>query len=230
MKLSKYDRREKLKAKGIHPLPFSTISKGTSDKGQAQYWFESETALRAYASTVCIAEKGERDLWNHYGWFTSEFQDETLKPVVAIIGQGAFYGYCESYSGCIVLIYDGRKEGSSDAERDSQLRDLASSADCIAERAANKEREYNERWKAASRIEAEIEDKEAGRAEHFEKAREAVADIRANRTLCPRTPRIESWLAGHFSSLRHNRKSAASLTGELRDLKEKLATEFKDVL
>lgn len=230
MKLSKYDRRQKLKAKGIRPLPSSQISKGTNDKGQAQYWFESEKALRAYASTVCIAEKGERDLWNHYGWFTSEFQDETLKPVVAIIGQGAFYGYCEPCSGGIVLVYDGRKEGSSDAERDSQLRDLASSADCMAERAAEKEQEHNARWQEAGRIEGEIEDKEAGRAEHYKQAREAVADIRANRTLCPRTPRIESWLAGHLSSLRHNRKSAASLTGELRDLKEKLSTEFKDVL
>jgi len=165
-------------------------------------------------------------------------QDDTIRPVVAIIGRAAFYGYQETCSDGIVLVYDRRKE-TDDCQsccyrgtesREAQLRTLARYADSMAERAAEKEREHNERWKEARRMEEEIEEKEAGRAEHYKQALEAVADIRANRTICPRTPRIESWLAGHLSSLRHNRKSAASLTGELRDLKTKLATEFKDVL
>ena len=241
MKLSKYDRRQKLKAKGIRLLPSSQISRGTNDKGQAQYWFESEKALRAYASTVCIAEKGKRDLWNHYGWFTSEFQDETLRPVVAIIGQGAFYGYCESCSGGIVLVYDGRADktyqGSRynvDETRAEQLRTLARYADSMAERAAEKEREYQERWQEARHLENEIEDKEAGRADHFEKAREAVAELKELKdnaaSVIPIATLFPNTVDRLTKSIRTNRYSAATLLSEIVELKEKLATEFKDVL
>jgi len=240
MKLSKYDRRAKLKAKGIHPLPSSQISKATSDKGQVQYYFDSEKALRAYASTVRIAEKGER-LWNHHGWFTSEFQDETLRPVVAIIGQGAFYGYCESCSGGIVLIYDGRADktyqGSrynADEARAEQLRTLARYADSMAERAAEKEREHNERWKEARRIEAEIEDKEAGRAEHYKQAREAVTELKELKdnaaSVIPIATLFPNTVDRLTESIRTNRYSASTLLFEIVGLKTKLSTEFKDVL
>ena len=240
MKLSKYDRRQKLKAKGIRLLPSSQISKGTSDKGQTQYWFESEKALRAYASTVRIAEKGE-SLWHHYGYWTDEFQDETLKPVVAIIGQGAFYGYCESCSGGIVLIYDGRADktyqGSrynADEARAEQLRDLASSADCMAERAAEKEREYNARWQEARRIEEEIEAKEAGRAAHYEQAREAVTELKELKdnaaSVIPIATLFPNTVDRLTESIRTNRYSASTLLFEIVELKTKLSTEFKDVL
>lgn len=82
----------------------------------------------------------------HKGWFTSEFQDETLRGVVYQLpthkGQLQFmYGFA-----------DPNIEGSAalSLELAHDKEDAARFADRVAEIAAEKERDYNEAWQAGS--------------------------------------------------------------------------------
>ena len=84
---------------------------------------------------------------NYTGWFTSEFQDETLRGVVYQLPsrQGCeqyVYGYNDP---CI----DGSALLSFDVSEDKE--NAARWADNIAERAAEEERDYQEAWQAGSR-------------------------------------------------------------------------------
>lgn len=93
---------------------------------------------------------------NHKGWFTNEFQDETLRGLVyqlpARNGKPQFVpGYADPDNEGAARLWLGDIIEGDNGEDEQSKRDAAYRADSIAERCAEKEREYNEAWQAGNR-------------------------------------------------------------------------------
>lgn len=114
--------------------------------------------------------EAEKPRWlDHDGWFTDDQQDNTLRPRVWLLPHGRFLaGYDASAWDTVRLdaaVYDDEREAWR-------------AADHMAERDAETERDYSERWNAAQRVNDDREEKrEAMRAAHGE-ARGLVAVLR----------------------------------------------------
>lgn len=118
---------------------------------------ESAFLERVHLREVGFADKIVRI--DHKGWFTAPNGDDgaTLRGVVyQLPGKGRrarfLAGYLESESGGVVLdvsrVHLGEEGGVDSARDDSGAHDAALAADGEAERAAEKEREYQEAWRA----------------------------------------------------------------------------------
>lgn len=106
---------------------------------------------------------------DHDGWFTDDMQYNTFRPRVWRIPHGRFLAGYEStewdYMRLDTAVYDNEREAWR-------------AADSMAERDAEKERDYSERWQAAREVQdAREEKREAMRAAHSE-ARGLVAVLR----------------------------------------------------
>lgn len=106
---------------------------------------------------------------DHEGWFADDMMVNTFRPRVWRLPRGRFLaGYESSEWGAIQL---GRVVYNDE-------RDAWRAADNMAERDAEKERDYLERWRAAQRVADDREEKrEELRAAHSE-ARDLVAVLR----------------------------------------------------
>jgi hypothetical protein len=113
---------------------------GTLDKKPAR-WFDRVREIPwrqvRYADDVVRL--------SHRGWFTDEFQDSTLRGIIALLPRGRYLaGYEETDGGQVGFqchAYDDEDEA-------------ARAADNLAERVAERERDYNAAW-AAGRIASE---------------------------------------------------------------------------
>lgn len=114
--------------------------------------------------------EAEKPRWlNHDGWFTDDMQDNTFRPRVWLLAHGRFLaGYDASEWDTVQLdraVYDDEREAWRAADR-------------MAERDAETERDYSERWQAARNVQyAFYEKREAMRAARGE-ARGLIAVLR----------------------------------------------------
>jgi hypothetical protein len=132
---------------------------------------------------------------NHTGWFCDVHQEETARGIVARLPHGRYIaGYWMSVNGERVYyptLFDS-------------ARDAAMSADGLAERLAENEREYSERWNAANKLSDGIDSA-------LNRLRECLA-LRNN--AC-------------FTALR---EEAHELMSSIRADRETLATEYKGMI
>lgn len=94
----------------------------------------------------------------HTGWFTDEFQDEKYRGMVWELCDDAerkdsifLAGYDEGSGYCCLSCSGGKLDTFDSAE------EAARAADGLAERNAEREREYQENWRAASDLSEEID-------------------------------------------------------------------------
>lgn len=148
----------------------------------------------------------------HNGWFTDDMQDNTFRPRVWRLTRGRMIaGYDASAWDTVVI---GRV--AYDDEREAWR-----AADEMAERDAEQERDYSERWQAAQRVADELEEKrEKLRAAHGE-ARRLVTVLRD----LPQTAASRATICG---MIRECRERMAEALQEMADDAEKLAAFAAD--
>lgn len=124
------------------------------------------------------------------GWYADAFQDETYTGQVWQIpsrnGESVYIsGYVERDSGYAVLNATGGRIETfcSDPGKDSYdepdaLHEAARAADGLAERHAERDREYSERWQEASRHDSEREDARSELKDARMSARSALRSMR----------------------------------------------------
>ncbi len=207
-----WERRERLKAAGLSPLPRPAISRGFNDKSPVIVFDSSCVALR-YVRRLEVAGR-QCNTWNHHGWYTDEDLSETIKPAVALMGKVHLYGYKET-GGMLCFYLDGpRQQGDT---FDDCRRDAARWADSEAERAAENEREYNARWREARRLEDKRDELTTERASIYETARAWVADFRGSLP----SPALYTRLCAMLRTARHK---AAGMATEITSLNSEIAT------
>jgi hypothetical protein len=132
---------------------------------------------------------------DHTGWFADPDQANKMRGIVASLPHGKFLaGYWQSMNderAYFSDIYDDEKEA-------------ARAADHEAEKAAEKENEYQERWRAASDLDDEIKAIES-----------RVSELYA--------------LRNHKKLGEDAREELSTKLDELRVKREKLKTEYKDI-
>lgn len=124
----------------------------------------------------------------HNGWYTNEFQDETLRGAVFQIpghkGESRFVGgYLESMGGGYLIdpeIYSEPRGDYDNPRNFAAAMEAARAADSMAERAAEKERDYQEAWQAGSRF--------ASLGEEVAEARKAALAILRERRILASYP------------------------------------------
>lgn len=159
---------------------------------------------------------------HHTGWYTDADGSETIAGRVwqlpARNGEPVYLsGYVEPGSGyCTLDATRGRIATYSDKE------DAARAADALAEKDAEKEREYSERWQAARKADDERADArqelKAARAD----ARQAIAAIRAQRALGGIAPAmckiLQDTIATARDEMRRALETIADKTAEIENL------------
>lgn len=140
-------------------------SNGAPYEGRGERWRWIENPARAGFRFVGFADEIAR--LNHTGWFTDNFQDETLRGAVyqlpARDGCARFYpgipdlinGDGGAYGPTRICVSDefraDKTENSDHGARDSgTARDCANRADHYAEKSAEREREYQSAWRAGA--------------------------------------------------------------------------------
>ena len=157
--------------------------------------------------------EAEKPRWlDHDGWFTDDMQDNTFRPRVWLLPHGRFLaGYDSSAWDTMQLdraVYDDEREAWR-------------AADGMAERDAETERDYSERWQAARDVQdARDEKREAMRSAHGE-ARGLVAVLRD----LPQTAASRATICGMIRECRE--RMAEALQG-MADDAEKLAAFAAD--
>ena len=154
----KYTRQLMMKKAGLSVLRTKSLF-----RSPGKLVFDDMPSLERHARNIeCATDKASP--WKHKGWFTDEHGEGSLVPVICQIGKLWFSGYTnddDATIGCIVL------DDSPDCDRRAAI----NNADSIAQREAEKEREYNEQWQKGREIEERI-------AENLICAREAYANAR----------------------------------------------------
>lgn len=92
------------------------------------------------------ADEVENARIDHMGWFVDDEQCDKVRGIVAGLSHGRYIAGYEDSSGCRVYV-----DGVYDDDRKA-----AYAADSIAERVADKEREYSQRWHAAEELDNSI--------------------------------------------------------------------------
>lgn len=97
---------------------------------------------------------------NHKGWFADDFQDQTYRGQVWELGDE----YCERYQAIYIAGYTDESgytvldcDNGKITEHESKER-AACAADHLAERNAEKDREYSEQWSAANALAEKIDE------------------------------------------------------------------------
>ncbi len=138
--------------------------------------------------------KADQPGWmNHNGWFTDDFMENTLRPLVWLLPHGRFLAGYEASD------WDGLTiDRTVYADADDAWR----AADHLAERDAESEREHNERWNAAREHD---ENREAARNELKDaalSARNVVHAWRAQKNAGPLAPEVCQLLLGKLEDAR----------------------------
>jgi hypothetical protein len=213
-----YARLAELRTKFRRPhysraIRYNPRTEGTTLGGRHLRWIDNpQDGLRrvGYADEVTRID--------HRGWFTNEFQDEVYRGIVYRLptrsnGEHLFaYGYDDPNTGGAFLCFD------LDAIDEQQA---ARYADRLAELYAEQEREYQEKWQAARRVEEARERIAAARAEHgalateLRTARKALAE--------PPPPHI---CAALRAALEAKRAAATRAVKEIRELVNEYGSEI----
>ena len=220
-----YERRLKLKSKGIKTLQTSGISTGydtVNGVKQPLIIFSDREVADRYTRRLQVA--GDRNnlasrLWDHNGWFADSIQNETIKPAVCLMGKAVLYGYEQNE---MLHFYRGkgearRYEHDSDSEDSimGEFRDFARYANSRAERIAEECRDYDEKWHKARELEGKIEELDTERRETLQGARAWVRDCKGAALTLPLCERIRGVVRGA-------RRTAARLLEEITEAREEM--------
>lgn len=118
---------------------------------------------------------------DHTGWFKDADMSETICGHVwqlpARNGEPVYLaGYREPDSGYVILEVNGKRFATYDDKEDA-----ARAADGLAERVADEEREYNERWHAAHDADTEADDAKQEMRDIRKRLRRVAATVRVLR-------------------------------------------------
>ena len=215
-----------MKSKGLRVLSESGISRGydtVNGTRQPLIIFSDREVAERYTRRLEVA--GDRytislapQLWNHNGWYSDSFQDETIKPAVCLMGKAVLYGY--EMNG-MLHFYSGPGEAerySHDPETDSPtqiFKRFAKYADSRAERIAEECRDFDEKYQQARKLEDRIEELDSERRETLQDARAWVRDCKGAALTLPLCERIRS-------VVRDARRTASRLLGEIMEAREQL--------
>jgi len=223
--LPSYERRSKLKQKGIRVLPKSGISHGydtVNGKRMPLIIFEDRETADRYTRRLTVAGDSWHDLpsrlWDHNGWYADSFGGELVKPAVCLMGKAILYGYEQNG---MLHFYSGKGEAERyehDEDSDSPidtLKQFARYADSRAETIAEECREYNEKWQQARKLEDRIEEMDTERRETLQDARAWVRDCKGSALTASLCERIRGVVTDA-------RRTASRLLEEIMEAREQL--------
>lgn len=157
--------------------------------------------------------EAEKPRWlDHYGWFADDMQDITFLPRVWLLPHGRFLaGYDASEWDTIELnrvAYNDEDEAWRAADR-------------MAEKDAEKEREYSERWQAARAADDDRNDARDALKTARADARQAIAAIREQRKLGGIAPAmckiLQDTIATARDEMRRALETIADKTAEIEN-------------
>ena len=190
----------------------------TSADGGAAWTFESFDSREVRRAWDC-KDRECRTWLDHTGWYTDEFQSETIRAAVVELARFPgilFAATVESCGGMIsvdlttwetVDFSDCASDYDAGESRRETARSVMRSADSIAERLAEDEREYQRKWRIENDISENRETLKTLRGEIRALAREL-------KRLCP------SPLAGEYPA------AASAVRGKLSDMLRERAELF----
>jgi hypothetical protein len=229
---------------GTRRYPAEAAWIGAPDKGVRAIGTPGDFGLRFIGFADELAGRAVK----HTGWFTDEFQDSVMRGAVYALPARAgvtrlYAGYrtgsdrragWSDDSGEHVALIDFRQAFETEAREDCRdycdaTRSACYAADSMAERAAEREREYNEAWQCGSEAANLIESAKSDRAE----ARRLLGEIRGKAAddmpaVCQS---IRAAIRGHLENAREGYAKARELWEEHADgtgWRERLADAFRD--
>jgi len=218
--LSSYERRSKLKQKGIRVLPESGISHGynlVNGKKEPLIIFSDRETAERYTRRLQVA--GDRDnlarkLWYHNGYYSdadSMILDQLIKPAVCLMGKAVLYGYEQNE---MLHFYCGKGEAET-RFRDDGSESVESIFKQFAKYADSRAEQYDEKWSQARQLEDKIEEMDTERRETLQDARAWVRDCKGSALTASLCERIRGVVTDA-------RRTASRLLEEIMEAREQL--------